>query len=82
MEEARDELFEEEHFPGLGDEGFHGVGAVLGFGVGQGEEVVWGVAREAELHEGVLQLFGGDFFAGLFEDGRCVAFGFSFFIFG
>ena len=28
VEEAGDELFEEEHFAGLGDEGLHGFGVV------------------------------------------------------
>lgn len=57
-EEVGEEAVEHEEFAGGGDEG--GVGR-LGGGPGP-VEGVGGVAGKAELHDGVLEFFGGDFF--------------------
>ena len=55
-EEGGQEAVEEEHFAGFGDEA--GVG---GGGGGPGPvEVVGAVAGEAELHDWILEFFGGD----------------------
>ena len=55
-EEVGDEAVEHEHFAGVGDEG-----RVWGFIVTPWpEEVVWGVACEAELHDGILEFFVAD----------------------
>lgn len=57
-EEVGDEAVEHEEFAGGGDEG-----GVRGVGGREGPvEGVGGVADEAELHDGILELFGGDFF--------------------
>lgn len=57
-EEVGDEAVEHEEFAGRGDEG-----GVRGVDGGEGPvEGVGGVADEAELHDGILELFGGDFF--------------------
>ena len=57
-EEVGEETVEHEEFAGGGDEG--GVG---GLGGRPGPvEIVGGVADETELHDRVLEFFGGDFF--------------------
>ena len=73
FEEAGKEGVEEEEFAGCGDEGVvdRGVVAIVFFfgcgGTPGPVEVVWAVAGEAGLHDGILELFGGDLFFGELE---------------